>query len=182
VLAYKLVTEQAVWTVHLSTGIDSGQVIPDGTRLYMPTGELTPSGIWNILDTSDGAVIGTIQGGSGAHNTIASNDGRYVYHGGREYNYLDVYEHGERKSPRRRSARQHGEAVHSEWRKHARVHHGDRIRRIPSIEHRHRQSPLHSLLRPGAERLPPGAYRLVAAPKLAGRGGLGSAIGFQILA
>jgi WD40 repeat protein len=92
VLAYNLVTEQVVWTVHLRTGIDSGQVSPDGSRLYMPTGELTPSGIWNVLDTSNGAVIGTIQGGSGAHNTIASNDGRYVYLGGREYNYLDVYD------------------------------------------------------------------------------------------
>lgn len=92
VLAYDLVTEQVVWTVHLNTGIDSGQVSPDGSRLYMPTGELTPSGIWNILDTSNGAVIGTIQGGAGAHNTIASNDGRYVYLAGREYNYLDVYD------------------------------------------------------------------------------------------
>jgi len=92
VLAYDLVTEQVVWTVHLKTGIDSGQVSPDGSRLYMPTGELTPSGIWNILDTSNGAVIGTIQGGAGAHNTIASNDGRYVYLAGRDYNYLDVYD------------------------------------------------------------------------------------------
>jgi hypothetical protein len=58
----------------------------------MPKGELTPSGIWNVLDTSDGAVIGTIQGGAGAHNTVASNDGRYVYLGGRDYNYLDVYD------------------------------------------------------------------------------------------
>ncbi len=92
VLAYDLVTEQVVWTVHLKTGIDSGQVSPDGKRLYMPTGENTPSGIWNILDTTNGAVIGTIQGGSGAHNTVASSDGRYVYLGGREYNYLDVYD------------------------------------------------------------------------------------------
>jgi WD40 repeat protein len=92
VLAYDLVKEQVVWTVHLKTGIDSGQVSPDGKRLYMPTGENTPSGVWNILDTSNGAVIGTIQGGSGAHNTVASGDGRYVYLGGREYNYLDVYD------------------------------------------------------------------------------------------
>ncbi len=92
VLAYDLVAERVVWTVKLKTGIDSGQVSPDGKRLYMPTGENTSSGIWNILDTSNGAVIGTIQGGSGAHNTVASNDGRYVYLGGREYNYLDVYD------------------------------------------------------------------------------------------
>ena len=92
VLAYDLVGERVVWTVHLKTGIDSGQVSPDGKRLYMPTGENTASGIWNILDTANGAVIGTIQGGSGAHNTVVSNDGRYVYLGGREYNYLDVYD------------------------------------------------------------------------------------------
>jgi sugar lactone lactonase YvrE len=92
VLAYNLITEKVVWIVHLATGIDSGAVSPDGKRLYMPTGESTASGIWNILDTKDGAAIGTIQGGAGAHNTIASNDGRYVYLGGRNYNYLDVYE------------------------------------------------------------------------------------------
>jgi WD40 repeat protein len=91
VLAYDLVTEKVIWTVKLSTGIDSGQVSPDGKRLYMPTGENTSSGVWNIIDTSNGAVIGTIQGGSGAHNTVVSEDGRYVYLGGRNYNYLDLY-------------------------------------------------------------------------------------------
>jgi hypothetical protein len=34
----------------------------------------------------------------------------------------------------------------------------------------------------GARKLAPGVYRLVAAPKLAGRVGVGSAVGFQILA
>jgi WD40 repeat protein len=92
VLAYDLVTEKVIWTVNLTTGIDSGQVSPDGKLLYMPTGENDPSGIWNILNTENGAVIGTIQGGASAHNTIASNDGRYVYLGGRDHDYLDVYE------------------------------------------------------------------------------------------
>ena len=92
VLAYDLVSDKVTWSVNLKTGIDSGQVSPDGKRLYMPTGELDSSGIWNILDTSNGAVIGTIQGGSGAHNTVLSNDGRYVYLGGRNYNNLDVYD------------------------------------------------------------------------------------------
>jgi WD40 repeat protein len=92
VLAYDLLAERVVWTVHLGTGIDSGALSPDGKRLYEPTGENSSSGIWNILDTSNGEVIGTIQGGAGAHNTIASADGRYVYLGGRNYDYLDVYE------------------------------------------------------------------------------------------
>lgn len=92
VLAYDLVNERLSWEVHLGTGIDSGQVSPDGSKLYMPTGELSESGVWNILSTSGGEMIGTIQGGAGAHNTVVSKDGRYVYLGGRNYNYLDVYE------------------------------------------------------------------------------------------
>jgi hypothetical protein len=92
VLAYDLVGERVVWDVHLSTGIDSGAVSPDGSRLYMPTGENTSNGIWNVLDTRTGALIGTIQGGAGPHNTVASGDGRYVYLGGRNHDYLDVYQ------------------------------------------------------------------------------------------
>ncbi len=94
VLAYDLVAGTVVWEVTLTTGIDSGQVSPDGKRLYMPTGENSPSGIWNILDTSNGTVLGTIKGGEAAHNTIASADGRFVYLGGRNHNYLDVYNTG----------------------------------------------------------------------------------------
>jgi hypothetical protein len=92
VLAYDLVTEKVVWEVHLSTGIDSGDVSPDCKRLYEPSGENNTSGIWNIMNTENGAIIGTIQGGSAAHNTLASADGRYVYLGGRQHSFLDVYE------------------------------------------------------------------------------------------
>ena len=44
----------------------------------MPTGENSSGGTWNILETSDGAVIGRIHAGAGPHNTIASADGRNV--------------------------------------------------------------------------------------------------------
>src|SRR5262249_46345112 len=54
VLAYDLLAERVLWNVHLATGIDSGAVSPDGKRLYEPTGENSSSGIWNILDTSNG--------------------------------------------------------------------------------------------------------------------------------
>src|SRR5204863_1761708 len=37
-------------------------------------------------------LLETIQGGSGAHNTVVSNDGRYVYMGGRASPTLYVYE------------------------------------------------------------------------------------------
>ena len=48
VLAYDLLAERVVWTVHLNSGIDSGAVSPDGSRLYVPSGENSASGIWNI--------------------------------------------------------------------------------------------------------------------------------------
>jgi DNA-binding beta-propeller fold protein YncE len=92
VLAYDLVSERVLWEVHLSTGIDSGQVSPDAKKLYMPIGENSSGNIWNILSTENGAVIGTIKGGFGPHNTVASPDGAYVYLGGRASNILNVYE------------------------------------------------------------------------------------------
>ena len=92
VLAWDLVQEKALWDVKLKTGIDSGQVSPDAKTLYIPTGENTTSGVWNILSATNGELTGTIQGGSGAHNTVVSNDGRYVYLGGRLSNDLGVYE------------------------------------------------------------------------------------------
>jgi|GEM_PF-1576564 len=95
VLAYDLVSDNVVWTAHLETGIDSGQVSADGTLLYMPTGEQSPTDTWNVLDTSDGALVETIQGaglGTAPHNTVVSSDGSYVYLGARYDRYLDVYE------------------------------------------------------------------------------------------
>jgi hypothetical protein len=92
VLAWDLVGEKAVWDSKLSTGIDSGQVSPDGKKLYIPTGENTSTGLWSVLSATTGELLGTIQGGSAAHNTVVSADGRYVYMGGRTSNILYVYE------------------------------------------------------------------------------------------
>ena len=45
-----------------------------------------------MLDAHTGTLIGTLHGGAGAHNTIASSDGRFVYLGGRNHSALEVYE------------------------------------------------------------------------------------------
>ncbi|MEA2334780.1 MAG: hypothetical protein QOG40_1270, partial [Solirubrobacteraceae bacterium] len=92
VLAWDLVGEKALWDSKLNTGIDSGQVSPDAKKLYVPTGENTSTGLWNVLNAANGEVTGTIQGGTGPHNTVVSNDGRYVYMGGRTSNILYAYE------------------------------------------------------------------------------------------
>ena len=89
-LAYDLMAGRVLWTRSLNSGIDSMAISPDGSRIYMPSGELDLSGIWNVLDARDGSVIATIDGGAGAHNTVISLDGRQVYLGGREHDYLEV--------------------------------------------------------------------------------------------
>ncbi len=89
-LAYDLVAERVLWQRTYHTGIDSMAISPDGARIYMPTGELDSSGVWEVLDAHDGNVVASIRGGSGAHNTVMSLDGRRVYLGGREHDYLEV--------------------------------------------------------------------------------------------
>jgi DNA-binding beta-propeller fold protein YncE len=65
-------------------------ISPDGQRIFMPTGELDGSGVWHVLAASDGHVLGNMLGGAGAHNTVMSLNGRHVYLGGRNSDYLDV--------------------------------------------------------------------------------------------
>ncbi len=89
-LAYDLVSEAQLWNRSYPFSVDSGAITPDGATIYMPTGENDPSGIWNVLRASDGEPIGSIHGGTSAHNTIVSLDGKYVFLGGRDYDYLDV--------------------------------------------------------------------------------------------
>ncbi len=89
-LAYDLVSEAQLWNRAYPFSVDSGAITPDGKTIYMPTGENDPSGIWNVLRASDGEPLGSIQGGTSAHNTIVSLDGKYVFLGGRDYDYLDV--------------------------------------------------------------------------------------------
>jgi DNA-binding beta-propeller fold protein YncE len=89
-LAYDLVGGHVLWQRAYRTGIDSMAISTDGARIYMPTGELDSSGVWKVLDAHDGRSIGSIQAGAGAHNTLVGLDGRRVYLGGRDHDYLDV--------------------------------------------------------------------------------------------
>jgi hypothetical protein len=93
VLAYDLVSKKVVWSVNLATGIDSGAVSADGKLLYMPDGELSSDGNWNVLSASTGAVVGKIATpGAGPHNTVLSADGKTLLLGTRNYNFLSVYD------------------------------------------------------------------------------------------
>jgi DNA-binding beta-propeller fold protein YncE len=89
-LKFDLSTDTVVWTREYRTGIDSMAISPTGERIYMPIGELSRSGVWMVIETGGGSVIGKIKGGAGPHNTIVSFDGARVYLGGRFSKYLFV--------------------------------------------------------------------------------------------
>jgi DNA-binding beta-propeller fold protein YncE len=89
-LAYDLVAGRTLWERHYSTGVDSIAIAPDGAKIYVPDGELSKDGTWNVLDARTGSVIGSIQGGLGPHNTVVGASGSRVYLGGRNYPYLEV--------------------------------------------------------------------------------------------
>jgi DNA-binding beta-propeller fold protein YncE len=93
VLAYDLVAKRVLWSVNLTTGIDSGAVSTDGRLLYIPDGELSSDGNWYILDASTGAVLGKIATpGAGPHDGALSADGKLLLLGDRNYNFLSVYD------------------------------------------------------------------------------------------
>lgn len=90
-LAYNLSTDQVVWTMSYSHGIDSHSISPDGTKIYMPTGEASTGGTWYMEDSSNGNDIATIlTGAQGPHNTIVSPNGSRVYMGSRDVNNLTI--------------------------------------------------------------------------------------------
>jgi hypothetical protein len=72
------------WTKQYTHGIDSHAIAPDCSKIYMPDGELAnASGIWHVVDPSNGNDIGSISSSSfGPHNTIVHNG--HVYLGGRQ--------------------------------------------------------------------------------------------------
>lgn len=83
-LAYDLLTDEVVWTQEYPSGfgVDSFAITPNGTTIYMPMGASSGSGVWHILSAANGSVEGSINtGGSGAHDTVATQDGAYVFMG-----------------------------------------------------------------------------------------------------
>ena len=89
-LAYDLVQGQIRWQWSYRTGIDSFAVSRDGRRIFMPIGELSGGDEWRTISAATGRPLRTIHGGTGPHNTVAGLDGKRVYLGGRNSQYLVV--------------------------------------------------------------------------------------------
>jgi DNA-binding beta-propeller fold protein YncE len=89
-LKYDLLTDAVVWTHSYAIGVDSMSVTPDGSLIYLPSGELASGGTWYVIRTDTGAVATTINGPQGPHNTIVNLAGTRVYLGGRADSYLGI--------------------------------------------------------------------------------------------
>lgn len=72
-------TEETLWQTALPDGTDRMSITPDGAVLYVPSFE---KDTWNVVSAADGTLITSIETKSGAHNTVASRDGRQMYLGG----------------------------------------------------------------------------------------------------
>jgi DNA-binding beta-propeller fold protein YncE len=89
-LRYDLVHDTVTWSHTYPIGIDSMAIAPDGTRIYLPSGELASGGAWYVVDAANGDVVGHIDGPTGPHNTVVGPDGARVYLGGRASNRLGI--------------------------------------------------------------------------------------------
>jgi hypothetical protein len=84
--AFDLESEKVLWERQYDTGCDRASITPDGSKLYVPTGwwYRGEDGGVLIVNPENGEVQKRIQLGKfglGAHNSIATLDGKYVFLG-----------------------------------------------------------------------------------------------------
>jgi len=89
-VALDLRTLKVIWSQDYHTGVDSIAITRDGRTIYLPAGEASHSGVWQIVDAATGEVKGAIHAGAGAHNTVLSLDGKHVYLAGVDRPFLAV--------------------------------------------------------------------------------------------
>lgn len=89
-LAYDLLTGKVVWQRNYTTGVDSIALTPNGRTIYVPVGEQSGSGVWEVVRAATGRVIGALHAGAGAHNTVIGLNGRFVYLAGVKRPYIAV--------------------------------------------------------------------------------------------
>src|SRR5262249_29493252 len=83
-LKYDLLTGKIIYDVTYSHGIDSHAVTNDCATIYMPDGELSNTGIWQVVDAFTGTDVGQINGPSHPHNSVLNDSNTHVYMGGRQ--------------------------------------------------------------------------------------------------
>jgi hypothetical protein len=87
-LRFDIASNTVLWDRALGTGVDQPAISLDGLRLYVPTGEKSPTDLWHIVDPRTGALTGRLAGPAGPHNTIARQ--HHVYLGGVGSHYVHL--------------------------------------------------------------------------------------------
>jgi hypothetical protein len=89
-LKYDLDADRVVWDRAYTHGVDSMDITPDGSAIWMPAGEFSNDRLWYIIETDSGVAIDKVDGGLGPHNTVVSLTGRHAYLSPRFDNFLYV--------------------------------------------------------------------------------------------
>jgi DNA-binding beta-propeller fold protein YncE len=89
-VAFDLLSLKMIWRQDYDTGVDSIAITPTGLTIYLPVGEASHSGVWQLVNARTGEVTGAIHAGEGAHNTVMSLDGKHVYLAGVDQPFLAV--------------------------------------------------------------------------------------------
>jgi DNA-binding beta-propeller fold protein YncE len=78
-----LETDKVVWEKEFSGGCDRSSAMPDGSKIFAPTGWWEPrdTGGFVVIDGATGAELRRIKVGPGAHNSIMSPDGTRLFLG-----------------------------------------------------------------------------------------------------
>ena len=75
-MCFDLATDKLLWEKPYEGGCDRMAIVPDGKTIYLPSLEAAH---WHVVDAATGDVQRVIRPDSGAHNTVASRDGKEVY-------------------------------------------------------------------------------------------------------
>ena len=86
-MALDAISGKQYWDKAYEGGCDRLAVSPDGKTLYIPQLE---GPFWTVVNAANGNVITKIETKSGSHNTIYSNDGKWVYMAGLKSPLLSI--------------------------------------------------------------------------------------------
>ena len=78
-ISYDLRTDDVVWTRTYTPGVDALCVTPDGSTIYMSSGEHSASTFFFVLDAADGDVRARIEVARFTHNAVCNLAGTRAY-------------------------------------------------------------------------------------------------------
>ncbi len=88
-----LITEKKLWENEYDKsqgGCDRMVIMPNGKKLYVPSGWWGDHPYWKVVDGDTGKLITMVEVAPGAHDTICSLDGKRVYCGSTKFNMFTI--------------------------------------------------------------------------------------------